>query len=84
MEMMRVLCVVVSASLAACWHGGGATTGTEVSEQQPLSFVARVNGHTELQHKTDGLEPRLAVAMHRILRLSTEAERVHVSIRDRR
>ncbi len=76
MEMMRVLCVVVSASLAACWHGG-ATTGTERSEQ-PLSFVARVNGLTELKRKTEALEPRLSAATHRVLRLSTETERVAI------
>ena len=80
MEMMRVLCVVVTASLAACWHGSGPSTGTEISEQQPLSFVARVNGLTELQRKTEALEPRLAAATHRILRLATEGERV--AIRD--
>src|SRR4051794_41212410 len=78
MEMMRVLCVVVSASLAACWHGGGAKAGAELGERQPLSFVARVNGLGELQHNTDALEPRLAEAMHRILRLATEAERVSI------
>lgn len=80
MVMMRVLCVVVSASLAACWHGGGAPATTEIRQRQPLSFVARVNGLAELQRKTEALEPKLADAHHRILRLGTEKERV--AIRD--
>lgn len=75
MVMMRVLCVVVSASLAACWHGGGAPARTEHSAQ-PLSFVARVNGLGELQRKADALESKLAVTLRRILRLGTEQERV--------
>ena len=78
MEMMRVLCVVVSASLAACWHGGGTTAKADLGEPQPLSFVARVQGLDELQRKTNALEPRLAEAMHRILRLSTETDRVTI------
>jgi hypothetical protein len=78
MEMMRVLWLVVSASLAACWHGGGATTTGELSEQHPVSFVARVNGLGELQRKSDALEARLAAATHRILRLATETERTAI------
>jgi hypothetical protein len=76
MVMMRVLCVVVSASLAACWHG--VPTRTEIGEQQPLSFVARVNGLSDLQNKTEALEPKLAATLRRILRLGTEEERVAI------
>lgn len=79
MVMMRVLCVVVIASLAACWRGTP-TRDVTLGAQDPISFVARVNGLGELERKSDALERRLATAKHRILRLATESERV--AIRD--
>jgi hypothetical protein len=78
MVVMRLVVVVL---LAACWRGGGpvseGTRGVSAAERRDaVSFVVRVHGLAELQRSTAALEPKLAAAVHRILRLANEAARL--------
>jgi hypothetical protein len=59
--------------LAGCWRGSAPAPSTQV--EQPLSFVVRVNGLTDLERRAATLAPRLAAATDRFLGLADEAQR---------